>query len=729
MSVFIYSVLVALAYALVGKLSLFLAVLPGDASPVWPAAGIALAAALLGGWRMFPAIWLGAFFANLRLDNLASTPDVLMAVGACTGAALQANLGAWLIARLQRGDTRLPVRDGQLIRFMLLAGPVVCLLSPTVGMSSLLLGGRIDLVDLPYGWVAWWVGDSIGTMLLAPLMLIFFRHVQDDLELPRVGTIVPPLLAMALVASGFFWVHQAELKRGRAMFHQQAEILSEQLQWRLKEATNAFRGVQGLFMASSEVTESEFRVFTSREPLHLLSLESLLWALPEPAVSGREGALSHRFRVKFQYPSAGAGQQIGQPLESEANLIHALARISQTGEATVFATSASAGSPNAIAGWLLPVIKGGTLQGVLLGRLRVAEMVDDLLAKQDRRDISVYIELHGGEQLFGERLTQYFAAHQTGLQLEDRHWSFTVYADLDYVRGMDLSASYVTLLGGMLVTCLLSLFCIVINVRAAHVRRLVEVRTADLKREMQRAEEASRAKSLFLASMSHELRTPLNAVIGFSAHLLKGASAQLSQRQVDALSSIERNGRYLLRIVSDVLDIAQIETGCMSISVDEVAVHEVLSDVELQMRGLMEAKGLSFAVGAASPGLVLLADKQRLMQLLLNLVANALKFTEQGSVVVTADACVRGGRSGVQFSVVDTGIGLTKEQQHRLQKPFSSIDSRVSGRIEGAGLGLALVREIAELHGGVMWVDSVEGQGGRFHVWLPSWPECVLDAL
>ena len=229
------------------------------------------------------------------------------------------------------------------------------------------------------------------------------------------------------------------------------------------------------------------------------------------------------------------------------------------------------------------------------------------------------------------------------------------------------------------------------------------------------AAEASKTKSEFLANMSHEIRTPMNAIIGLSHLALK---TSLDKRQHDYVTKIHNSAQSLLGIINDILDLSKIEAGKLGIENTEFDLLEVLDNLASLISVKAEEKGLEFLISAA-PGLpyFLIGDPLRLGQILLNLAGNAVKFTAQGQVMVSVTE-VPGSRSdslvGLRFAVSDTGIGLTEEQRGRLFQAFSQADASTTRKYGGTGLGLTISKQLAELMGGEIGVDSVSGEGSTF---------------
>ncbi|WP_428415853.1 ATP-binding protein [Methylibium sp.] len=244
----------------------------------------------------------------------------------------------------------------------------------------------------------------------------------------------------------------------------------------------------------------------------------------------------------------------------------------------------------------------------------------------------------------------------------------------------------------------------------------IRMRTEELRRARDEAVAASSAKSAFLANMSHEIRTPLTSIIGFAELLLQPGDGAVDPQE--SLQTIIRNGRHLLEIISDILDLAKIETQQVDLERIDLPLPVLLRDVTALVSSRAEERSLEFRVLPhlpLPPGLC--TDPVRLKQILLNFCSNAIKFTPRGSV--TLELRYLPERPALRFSVIDTGIGMTPAQIERLFQPFVQADVSTTRKFGGTGLGLYISSQLATLLGGTLGVQSEPGQGSAFHLELP----------
>ena len=243
----------------------------------------------------------------------------------------------------------------------------------------------------------------------------------------------------------------------------------------------------------------------------------------------------------------------------------------------------------------------------------------------------------------------------------------------------------------------------------------VKLRTNELEIAKERAESADRTKSAFLATMSHELRTPLNSIIGFTGILMQERPGPLNPEQKKQLGMAQNSAKHLLSLINDVLDISKIEAGQMKVSMENFDVSEVINKVVELCNPFATKKNLSITVNLSSEINLINSDKLRVQQVLFNLVSNAIKFTDVGSVTIASST----QEDFIRVDVVDSGIGIEKEQLEKLFKPFMQVDTGLTRKHEGTGLGLSICKHILDVLGGQIEVSTKFGAGSTFSILLP----------
>ena len=264
-----------------------------------------------------------------------------------------------------------------------------------------------------------------------------------------------------------------------------------------------------------------------------------------------------------------------------------------------------------------------------------------------------------------------------------------------------------------------------LKVGADELQMRVQAATAELatqnellRRQAIELEQASRLKSQFLANMSHEFRTPLNAILGYTHMLLQGVTGDLPPNVKRQLTRIDSNGRHLLTIINEILDITRIEAGKMPMQISEVDLNELVPEVMLELDPVIARSRLAVAPRLADGPAVLQTDRQKVKQIVVNLLSNALKFTHQGRIEIAVRVNVEEGVASI--SVSDTGIGIAPEHHERIFEDFRQVDEAPSRQYGGTGLGLAICRRLAHALGGRIALESRLGQGSTFTLTIPA---------
>ena len=262
-----------------------------------------------------------------------------------------------------------------------------------------------------------------------------------------------------------------------------------------------------------------------------------------------------------------------------------------------------------------------------------------------------------------------------------------------------------------------------LNMRLAHHAAELETTNREIALKNLELAEASRMKSAFIANMSHELRTPLNAIIGFTGALLMKLPGPLTDEQDRQLTTIRSSARHLLSLINDILDVAKIEAGKVTLSLEPVHCQQLMGEVADTLRPLAGQKGLQVFIDMPEQPIILQSDRRALAQIMINLANNAIKFTEKGMVKLALTQRTDEEKSLItEFSVTDSGSGIKEEDQAKLFQAFSQLDNTSTRHAEGAGLGLYLSQNLANLLGGSLFFSSDFGKGSTFTLALKCRP-------
>jgi signal transduction histidine kinase/CheY-like chemotaxis protein len=800
LKLFRQKLLVTLALALVVYVStllgLALAIGPNRISAAWPTSGLALALLMIVGRRavaglalgMFCAYWFLYVGAAVGFDARSAAAALVLTAGGMGQAGLAARWLATWPDRLRAA----PVR--QTLRFVRIV-IVCCLVGCTVGEATLRVMHMAKSSELFFGWVAWWLGDVTGVLVVAPaLLLLLHRRLRED----RLPLQAFPLLCLGLGLTLFstFAVSIVERDAHSERFGADASRLSMALQNHVDLAARDLETLQQYFYGV-DIDVAEFRA-VSRPLLARSPWQSTFAWLPHVTRAQREqfetspqglGGMSIRrisedgsvvrapqrdeyFPVAWTDPEAGREALIGIDLLSDPVRGPALARARASGKVTAAPpVAAIAISPEArvIQTLYAPIAdknRGAnrpyeprTVRGMVAATMDVASLFQIALGQMGIHDETVLLFdpdapaspalLWSGDHVRvvepdeRDELVTHLSggvARRHAMRIGDRQWMVLAQPTWASTMPQPSWLQLAVLGSGLAFTGLLTGFLVIRRRRdevlqdarrhledevmartqdlASTNRRLVEEieghrRTeALLQQAQERAEAGSRAKSQFLANMSHEIRTPLNAVLGYAQLLMEDRRQGPEARE--RLRIILAAGNRLLGLINDVLDLAKIEAGGVQVHLEPVDMRREIEEIGALFAPRAEEKGLRLRCEIElDDRAALLVDRAKFGQIVLNLLGNALKFTDHGGI--TLRALRTGGDTIVE--VEDTGPGMGEAEQRDIFTPFRQGSA---GREKGGtGLGLSLSRNLAQALGGEIEVASAPGQGTRVRLRLP----------
>jgi signal transduction histidine kinase/integral membrane sensor domain MASE1 len=769
----------AAAYFLAGRLTQLFASPPGVALAVFPPAGLALAGLLIMGSRLWPGIWLGAlafnawaFFGHGDAPDISALSALAIAAVQGGGATLQAVVGAALVRRLASpGAVFDHGRD--ILVLLVLGGPVACLVSATVGVSTLVVGGILPPEAAQSVWGTWWFGDTIGVLIVAPLVLAGWLQPAARRLRWLAGVPLPVCLGLVTATMLFLLVRGWEVDRIRLTFERRADGTARALRESIGVHLEVLHSIRSHFSSVTDVSRDEFRRFVSRSLARHRGIHALEWVprvgaderarferaardadlddfeIREQGPDGRMIRAADRtehFPVCYVEPLRGNEAAMGFDLASDPARLEALRRAEATGRAVATPPIRLVQETGDQDGFLVVVpvfdeVAGerGALRGHVVGVFRIGDVVAAAMLRYDAVDIEMCVydaaqpghapmfcsagatDLATGGDDEETRLT--FARV---VMVARRRWSIVMSPAPAFREGQRTWQAWGVLAGALLFTGLMEAFLLYVSGRTARIEEVVAQRTealsrtaAELRLSRDEAEAASRSKSEFLANMSHELRTPLNAILGYSQLMREEARDRGQDSMIADLDRVRDAGQHLLELIDGVLDLSKIESGRMDLHLEPFDVPTLIDEVAATVRPLVTERGNVLVIDCPDDPWIMSADPTKTRQVLLNLLSNAAKFTENGTISVTAAPETEDGEEWVRFAVSDSGIGIAPDQIDHVFEQFTQGDTSATREHGGTGLGLAIARRFCEMMGGAITVRSAPDRGSTFTVRLP----------
>lgn len=758
----LHAVIGLLGYYVIGQFGLMLAIPPGFASSIWPAAGFGMAAAmLLNRFATTLGIALGSFFLNLTV----AVPDLSGVTLASTYVPASIALGTYLqvqlLVSLYRkciGPRLLPDRIRDVSLLMLVVAPLGCLFSATFGAGTLLLFQVIPEQALLFTWFTWWTGDTIGVLLFAPLTLAAFSP-RDTLSIgKKAQVILPVLVVFSLILMLFFTSIQSRQQLNHQESERRANAVFDDIEKRFDLAVSRLQAFEAFMQSSENVTDSEFKLFSStvlqgetsikavgwtpivlhpqrpRVEAEMRQIESQPFGFTEISRDGRLESAGQRdlyYPVLHLYPFEGNERAYGLDLGFNPSRLSALEKARESGLAVATAPIKLVQETEDKSAFILylPVTrsqgahKASEVYGFVSGVFRVESMLEDLLVQARAQGLTISIMdlsvLQGRNWLLAppESRPGELVSQSRTLNVGTRSYEVSLFAtDPDYL-GKDWNSWWV-MTAGIMFAILLQSLILIITGNVAAVEKLVADKTKKLEQALLAADRANVAKSNFLSNISHELRTPLNAIINL---IRMSARARPGQPLESYLYKADLASETLMSLINHTLDFNKIESGKIELETTAFDFIRVIEKIYVLFSAKAEEKGIGLELDLPEhlPE-KLLGDPLRLEQVLSNICANAVKFTEQGKVTITMDIGEHSStRIHLVIAVRDTGIGIPTDSQAVLFQPFQQADGSTTRRFGGSGLGLSISKRLVELMQGSITLESREGAGSVFTLNIP----------
>ncbi|KPV93653.1 Autoinducer 2 sensor kinase/phosphatase LuxQ [Pseudoalteromonas sp. P1-9] len=743
-------VLIVLGYYSFGVFGTFFRIEPGFASAVWPAAGYAAIVALRYGSKAYIPLFVGALLANIYSSGndifSISASDLMWNSVRAAGALLQAAISCLLLKKLC--DFPLSLNAAKpLLKALVLVSPFACMVSATIGTSSLYLQGIIPFSIVDFVWFTWWVGDSVGVLFFFPLfgMLLpskLFRPVSNVKVVLVTGSLL--LISVCFTFSYSKEVYRKNLNLTFADITEkkvyELQILKRQIE------TNLF-ALATLFRNGIDPNIDEFQLIASSLNNGGIPYRAIAWLdclereesqawYEKQSERGLEGSklrvidesrqFSQIFPISLTAPYSINSLAIGLDLAS-----HPIA--GDTVFEAIKSRAIKATPPvrlqqqsDKLTGNVIyfPVFRNS--DDKLLGIAEVVIEVDKSLEKLMLEDLSsdyYHFSISDKQSPSSPYVAGLEQQHNTSHSLHfaksyqlawfGRDWLVHFESTDSFENTKKDWLSWLTLIVGFIIAAIGVMFTLIIAGFNEQLKRKVKDKTAQLATVIEQLKKADQVKNEFIANMSHEIRTPLNVVLSTLQLLRKSKQAKKEQELTDsALSS----GKTLLTIINDILDVSKLEAGKLEIESTEFDLEKLIQDTVTEQKSIADEKQLEVKLHSTSSVTgVWKGDPTRIKQILFNLISNAIKFTDLGQI----DVKVTKYKRGIKVEVTDSGIGMNDTQVTRLFERFEQADTSTTRRFGGTGLGLAIVAQLVHLMKGKIEVTSELNKGSQFKLTIP----------
>jgi signal transduction histidine kinase/CheY-like chemotaxis protein len=777
------SLAVALACALAGKLSYALAFPSGFASPLFLPAGISGAAVLILGSRMLPGIYCGYLLylywsdAGALFGEHASIAILLLAAGAT----LQAQVLVYLLRRYG-GWPNARSSGFSALRQVLLAGPIASVVSPTIGVITLLVTGAIGAGDVVFNWLTWWVGDSLGAALAGPVVAVLLSWRLARRQRALASFVLPMSLTIAFVGLAIHEIGQRDIRQMHAAFEREVLFASNALFGRFETVLMALEALNGLFTASESVTRDEFNRFVDPWISSIPMIQAIGWSqrVPSGQLAAHEAAMRNSGAAGYVSFDRQAQSTTSTPAPAEEYLvvsyvspvalnanIQGLNQLSFSETRDAILEARRSGSTRSSAPFQL-LQRGPGGMGVVVFRALPARegeaalpAPDGSMPHQGAVFISLYLHdsfdglpvdstgsirmclfdvtdpgrpMHLAGQSDCAATSLAYGAKELARSIDrsigGRQWRLLIEAGPEHLRASRNWGSWLLSVLGLLGASMLGVFLLAQIDRQRQFQREVSARSRELAseiREREAAQSANRAKSEFLSRMSHELRTPLNAVLGFAQLLAADRNPPLSATQHEQIALIEKAGWHLRDMIDEVLDLARIEAGALRLQLEAVDLVGLLEDC----RSMLGAEASRRGIELRAPTLPGEGGDRRLA-----VGASPAPFLQADptrlrqillNFLGNAIKYTEGGHVSLEIDYPTAGeIAVSVIDSGpglsaaQLARLFVPFDRLGREKTSaGTGIGLVISRQLAEAMGGRLTVESRPGLGSRFTVTLP----------
>ncbi|WDE95663.1 MASE1 domain-containing protein [Lentisphaera profundi] len=756
---------IVILYICLAKFALLFAIGPGFSTPIWPASGLALAVVLKWGKQILPAIFLGSFLTNTMQQGIDNPNTLYINAFIGLGACLQAFTGAYLIRRFSKAHTPLDSIT-EISKFFFWGGIISCLIGASIGNFTLLKFNIITTHDFFHSFLTWWFGDLLGIVSVSILFLSWISKENISWQKRRLAITVTALISYALMIFILLLADHVKTRESQYIFEQKSALISEKFTDHMHQHLAIGHYVEGLFQSSQEVTHDEFKIFTNTTFINEADSPFIEWheRIPHhkrPLYEQQQGistilaldSSDNFVRAKknneyvvttYTKHKQDFGIALGLDINSIKSNQYSLKQARDSGKYVITASkmchhkqscmtifypiydkkveNSILSRQTHLIGYISSHLHIKTFMTHLLTDLDVNDLNLEIVDITDSKQTQVIFSLVGKNYQPRNKLLRYSLL----APLSFHKWQINITANKSFWAASQIEQLLFMLLTVLIISTLLNGITLIVTAQYAEADKMYSLKMNLLKQETLAkvaADDANHAKSSFLANMSHEIRTPMNAILGFSELLNK---MDLPKTPKKFINNIHDNGKALLNLINDILDISKVESGKMELSYEASSIHEFISNLEALFLLKMDEKNLQFniSIDEQSPDYLML-DLSKLRQVLINLINNSIKFTPKNgriSLSVSTHESAVSNCTNLIISLEDTGIGIPSDQIETIFQPFQQRVGQSQEQYGGTGLGLAISLDFIHLMKGDIKLKSTVNKGSLFTITLPDVP-------
>lgn len=781
------TIFTALAYFATARLSLLLAIPPGFASAAWPPAGIALACLLHFRGHATLGILIGSFLTNMwpyvSLSNLESIQrPMVTALIIGIGAALQSYIIYRSIKYFDKSKLKLDSKES-VFKFMLICGPLGCLTSSSIGVSTLFFSGIISSKSFLFSWFTWWTGDIIGTITFTPILISLFRR-SEKLWVGRRKTVtLPSAILFSLIVVIFINARNWEQQRLESRFNTRFKDITTTVNSYYRYYQDTLNAALAYINNSERITHIEFQKFSSKIIRKQSGIRAISWNriikdedkekfIQEMKLNGYPNfriteknvdnqiidakkrdeyiVVTHIYPYEDNIKAHGLDVSFSRTRKESLDKAHELDDTYLTGDITLVQDGGDFFPKGFLS--LSPTKEKNTdiTNGYVAGVFNYKKMFKEMLANSDLDGLEILLinsnnsivysnEDRYQDKKFDDKLKNKFSKDKGfisgsyNFNFKNRKWKLILIQTDQYNLSNQTWYAWYVLSGGLFVLSIFSSFLLIITGKENSLRLIKDKleksesmlikSNEDLEKKViertQKLIKANEVKSSFLANMSHEIRTPLNGIIGISSLLYEKVE---KAENIEYLNIIKKSSEDLLRIINDILDFSKIESGELEKEITTFDLYDEIIQIKNLMQSSSENKNDILLHWEEGTEKVYSSDRIKIRQILLNIIGNSNKFTKNGKIEIRVEKeeqPLDSDQQKIKITIEDTGVGIPKDSHDKIFKSFMQADISTTRRFGGTGLGLAITKALTELLEGEISFESEEGVGTKFTIVLP----------